>query len=114
MNPIDKHHFSQWDRLDAAKAAMQGLLADPEDHEDRVRVYYTDGTFGFAKSNGHLIHANPHYKKEPSHYESCAEAVARLAVEQADCLLAELERTAPSASTGVFINEIQPPGWKGL
>lgn len=53
-------------RRDFAKAAMAGLLADHRDHSDEVR---------------------------PG--ETCAQAVARLAVEHADALIAELNKQSP-------------------
>jgi hypothetical protein len=85
-----KHSFSQPYRFEAAKAAMQGLLADPEDHEGSRRVFYSDGTH---RNIGTRWELPAHLRPAIVHTETCTEAVARLAVEQADCLLAELERT---------------------
>ena len=65
-------------RFEAAKAAMQGLLADPTDHEE-LRLYRVlDG-----ETPGERI-------KEFT--ETCAQAVARIAVAHADALLEELEK----------------------
>ena len=65
-------------RFEAAKAAMQGLLADPTDHEE-LRLYRVlDG-----ETPGERI-------KEFT--ETCAQAVARIAVAHADALLKELEK----------------------
>ena len=65
-------------RFEAAMAAMQGLLADPTDHEE-LRLYRVlDG-----ETPGERI-------KEFT--ETCAQAVARIAVAHADALLKELEK----------------------
>lgn len=58
-------------RREIATAAMAGLLADHKDHEDERRTTFVG-------------------KKEVT--ETCAQAVARLAVEHADALLAELNQ----------------------
>lgn len=56
-----------------AAAAMQGLLADHKDHDDeRYHRQLPDGTMVYE--------------------ESCPQAVARLAVEQADALIEALNK----------------------
>lgn len=66
--PVVHAHLGQYlgltKREEFAKAAMQGLLADPEDHADEI----IQG-------------------------ETCAQAVARRAVEQADALIEALNKT---------------------
>lgn len=67
-SPVVHAHLGQYlgltKREELAKAAMQGLLADPEDHADEIKQG-----------------------------ETCAQAVARMAVEQADALIEALNQT---------------------
>jgi len=73
-------------REEFAKAAMIGLLADSEDHEAlrKWREVTPDG-----KPFDH------HYTglRQKVYTETCAQAVARLAVEQADALIAALNHS---------------------
>ncbi len=61
-----------------AALAMQGLLADHKDHEDERKRVPT---------------GRPTHIHDVVYAETCAECVARLAVEHADALLAQLEKT---------------------
>lgn len=68
-----------------AALAMQGLLADPDDHADERRSHdeTPDGKRCDAAYSG---------PRKVVFDETCAQAVARLAVEHADALLAQLEK----------------------
>ena len=65
-------------RFEAAKAAMQGLLADPTDHEE-LRLY-------------RVLEGETPGERIKEFTETCAQAVARIAVAHADALLRELEK----------------------
>ena len=65
-------------RFEAAKAAMQGLLADPTDHEE-LRLY-------------RVLEGETPGERIKEFTETCAQAVARIAVAHADALLKELEK----------------------
>lgn len=60
---------------------MAGLLADHKDHEDERQHHFVDGTYPDG---------TPRRKRVFD--ETCAQAVARLAVEHADALIAELNK----------------------
>jgi len=72
-------------REEFAKAAMIGLLADPDYHEDERRWIWTtmDGRPCDNIYSG---------QKKKTYTETCAQAVARLAVEQADALIEALNK----------------------
>lgn len=73
-------------RFEAAIAAMTGLLADPEDLCER-KFHFEDVVYPDGRSG-----------KRQFFDETCAQATARLAVEHADALLAELAKEkSPSA-----------------
>ena len=62
-----------------ATKAMQGLLADHKDHEDERRFHIETGQYDDGMPwRKHVFD------------ETCAQAVARLAVEHADALIAAL------------------------
>lgn len=65
-------------RFEAAKAAMQGILADPVDREE-LRLY-------------RVLDGEPPGTRIQEFTETCAQAVARIAVAHADALLKELEK----------------------
>jgi len=70
-------------RTHLAGLAMQGILADPEDHEDERQHYVASGP----------ICSSP----RKVYTETCSQAVARIAVQQADDLIAELIKTQQPA-----------------
>ena len=77
------HYLGLTKREEFAKAAMIGLLADPEDHED-VRQW------GWQLHDGTPCDGICTQPKKQVYTETCAQAVARLAVEQADALIEAL------------------------
>lgn len=76
-------------RRQIATAALAGLLADPKDHDDERKKEHREVTVLDTSKGGSWR------KKEwqDVYVETCAQAVARLAVEHADALMEQLERT---------------------
>jgi len=72
-------------REEFAKAAMIGLLANPEDHED-VRQKHE------VTPDGKTFDRHYTGPRKWVYTETCAQAVARLAVEQADALIEALNK----------------------
>ncbi len=71
-------------REEMAKAAMQGLLSDPTDHEDECQ-FHTEDCIG--ENGTHFVRT--------VFDETCSQAVARLSVQHADDLIARLNATKP-------------------
>ena len=91
-------HSGEWELYEAgmslrawfAGQAMAGLLADHKDHEDERRFHYESPA-------GDRVADGPDKRHVMTVYdETCPEAVARLAVEHADCLIAALNKPISS------------------
>lgn len=83
-----------------AIAALNGLLADPEDHSHERRYNWVDCPHSEADTEKYVIGmgSNGHPKwgnRKKVYTETCAQAVARLAVEHADALIEALNRPKP-------------------
>ena len=84
-NAADRHY-----RFEAAKAAMMGLLADHKDHEDERKWHYVPCGPNDPAAEGVWQNSIITGYRKRVFAETCEQAVARLAVEHADQLLARL------------------------
>jgi hypothetical protein len=93
------------DRGQFAAMAMQGMLSDPTDMTDEIRTIPSHENEVREACSRYAAGAVANYTDFGIYYtrpvftavqlETCAEAVARLAVEHADALIKELDKAKP-------------------